>query len=159
MWQFKTNSHHNFENRLARIVHDVTKPNGLNECRRPSFGGFQLNPIGHAARTYVHIRALPCISIHWITVIRVKDQFTEGFKWTLKYMSQNLPQNLTKLGPIYAVTKLRSGSRQVCGIRDHIHRLTMPGYPIPSPDLSNQAIRFADLISLHARKAHYANNA
>jgi len=74
-------------------------------------------------------------------------------------MSQNLLQTLTKSGPIYAVTQLRSGSRQAYGITDHIHRLTMPGYPIPSRDLSNQAIPYADLISLHACKAYYANNA
>jgi hypothetical protein len=55
--------------------------------------------------------------------------------------------------------QLRSGSRRVCDSTDHIHRLTMPGYPVPTRDLSNQAILYADLISLHACKAHYANNA
>jgi len=72
-------------------------------------------------------------------------------------MSQNLPQTLTELGPIYAVTQLRSGSRQVCGITDHIHRLTIPGYPVPTRDLSNQALPYADLIAIHASKMHYTN--
>ena len=106
---------------------------------------------------YLHTRALPCTTAHWITVIRVKDQFTEGFKWALKYMSQNLPQTVTKLGPISVVTQLRSGSRQVCGITDHIHRLMIPGYPVPTRDLSNQAFPYADSISSHACKMHYAN--